>query len=74
MSARPRCIFALWGKNAQDLSRDESYGLRESRYNLFAGHPSPINTTRPFVGCGHFVQINTLLQQMGEDPIDWNID
>ncbi len=76
LSVRPKCIFVLWGRQAEQLTKDETFRIRDSPYNLVAGHPSPLNksTTFPFRNCGHFTKINSMLQKMDEDPIDWNID
>ena len=38
---------------------------------LTAGHPSPLNTRNPFVGCGHFSKANQALAAHGMDPIKW---
>ncbi|MEY0399703.1 uracil-DNA glycosylase, partial [Providencia rettgeri] len=39
---------------------------------LKAPHPSPLSAHRGFLGCGHFSQTNTILEQQGKTPIDWN--
>lgn len=64
-------VFLLWGKDAQSVSHliDTS-----KHYILKAGHPSPMNQTNPFVGCGCFSKTNELLKLHDQTPIDWNLD
>lgn len=75
LTARPRTIFVLWGNIAAGLVNDGAFGLKEDNSVLRASHPSPLNRSAavPFLGCGHFVKINSMLQDMGEDPINWNV-
>lgn len=44
------CVM-LWGNFAQ---MTEKYFVNKNNYILKAGHPSPLNTKNPFVGCNHF--------------------
>jgi uracil-DNA glycosylase len=44
------CIM-LWGNFAQSV---EIYFNNTENIVLKSGHPSPLNTKHPFVGCGHF--------------------
>ncbi len=44
------CVM-LWGNFAQ---MTEKYFINKNNYILKAGHPSPLNTKNPFVGCNHF--------------------
>lgn len=62
----PRCIYVLWGKEAQKL---QTY-LGEKAVILTAGHPSPLSV-KGFTGCRHFVKINCLLKSWGQTPITW---
>ena len=62
-------VFLLWGKDAQSLS---PYIDQTKHYILRAGHPSPLNTSVPFSGCGHFSKTNELLAKHDKSPIDWN--
>lgn len=64
-------VFLLWGAHAQkktpliDASRHLVLG---------ANHPSPLSARRgpvPFIGCGHFGQVNTWLVRHGRAPIAW---
>ena len=67
-------VFMLWGAHAQS----KQALLAESRGGpmliLKANHPSPLSAARPplpFMGCGHFVQANTWLDQHGQTPVNW---
>ena len=70
------CAFLLWGAHAQaKAGLIESAGL-QSRAHLVlkSNHPSPLSATRPplpFIGCGHFGQVNRWLVAAKQNPIDW---
>lgn len=62
-------IFVLWGKNA---------GLKKELISshhviLEAPHPSPLSAYRGFFGSKPFSTINQILQNWGEEPIDWSL-
>lgn len=44
------CVM-LWGNFAQ---KTEKYFINTNNHILKAGHPSPLNTKHPFIGCNHF--------------------
>jgi len=49
----------LWGNFAQTT---EIYFRNTNNIILKAGHPSPLNTKNPFIGCGHFENaMNTMI-------------
>ncbi|MEZ5707622.1 MAG: uracil-DNA glycosylase [Burkholderiaceae bacterium] len=67
---RPKA-FLLWGAHAQSKVR-----LIDPQRHLVlkANHPSPLSAARgpsPFLGCGHFGQVNRWLQARGETCIRW---
>lgn len=63
-------VFMLWGSHAQKKSRL----IDSSRHHILsAPHPSPLSAYRGFLGCGHFKQANTLLQQQGKAPVNWQL-
>lgn len=68
-SAPPGVVFILWGGFAQKL---EKYIDVTKHHVLKGGHPSPLNRSAKFVGCGHFSRANELLQAGGYEPIRWN--
>jgi uracil-DNA glycosylase len=63
-------IFVLWGNKAQSIR--QYVGQCPV---LVAGHPSPeaVNRGGDFPTCGHFKAINKLLEERGEEPIDWQL-
>lgn len=63
-------VFLLWGNSAREKSR-----LIDARKHhvLTAAHPSGLSANRGFFGCRHFSRTNQLLEQMGIDPIDWQL-
>ncbi|KAJ1425825.1 Uracil-DNA glycosylase family 1 [Sesbania bispinosa] len=63
-------VFLLWGNSAREKSRliDAT-----KHHILTAAHPSGLSANRGFFGCRHFSRTNQLLEQMGIDPIDWQL-
>ena len=57
-------IYLLWGKFAQNYRQIID---SENNHILEAGHPSPLNRSNPFKGCGHFSKVNEIL----ENNIEW---
>ncbi|MCC0629983.1 MULTISPECIES: uracil-DNA glycosylase [unclassified Clostridioides] len=64
-------IFVLWGSNARKKVEliDTS-----KHYILEAPHPSPLSANKGFFGCKHFSKINKILEKLGKEPIDWQIE
>jgi uracil-DNA glycosylase len=74
--------FLLWGAHAQTkqallMGGNQGAGevvAKKRHLVLTANHPSPLSALRPpapFIGCGHFGQVNAFLVQHGNSPIDW---
>ena len=64
-------IFLLWGSKAQK----KRALITNARHKILAtSHPSPLSVYRGFDGCGHFGEVNRILNDMGKTPIDWNIE
>ena len=64
-------VFLLWGAHAQKKAALIK-GVRH--LVLCANHPSPLSARRPpvpFVGCGHFGEVNRWLAGQGLQPVDW---
>jgi uracil-DNA glycosylase len=62
--------FLLWGAPAQK----KRALIGTQHLVLCANHPSPLSARRPpvpFIGCGHFGQVNAWLTARGETPIRW---
>lgn len=60
-------IFVLWGKKAQNLKKY----IEGKPPILIAPHPSGMNVSGGFLGCGHFKKINDILIERGQEPIKW---
>lgn len=65
----PKCIFLLWGSEAQKLKSV----IGEKSIILESSHPSGYSVNRGFFGCNHFNLINTHLIENGKTPINWQI-
>lgn len=64
------CVFLLWGNYAQK----KGAVIDRARHRvLTAPHPSPLSAHRGFLGCKHFSQCNSLLEELGETAIDWRV-
>lgn len=66
-AANPKCIYVLWGKDAQSIKKY----LDEKSTFLEEVHPSPLSAYRGFLGCGHFLKINKKLKKLGKPQINW---
>ena len=62
-------IFVLWGRKAQNLEGHIGAAVTI----LKASRPSGKSADRGFFGCKHFLQINQRLEELGKEPIDWNV-
>ena len=60
-------IFMAWGANAKKICIENV----KNNTILTAGHPSPINTSNPFVGCNCFREANAILQKNKILPVRW---
>lgn len=61
-------VAILWGKQAQSLA--PTLGDTPT---VQSPHPSPLSASRGFFGSRPFSRTNSLLQQMGASPIDWQL-
>lgn len=67
---RQGLIFLLWGAHAQK----KAAGIDVKKHHVLkAPHPSPLSAHRGFFGCKHFSATNRLLEQQGQEPIDWHL-
>ena len=62
----PEVIGILWGADAQTL-KDEFVPNRI----ITAAHPSPLSAHRGFFGSKPFSQVNALLHESGDRPVNW---
>ncbi len=72
--AQPRA-FLLWGGHAQGKEALIKSGDTAKRHLVLkANHPSPLSALRPplpFMGCGHFGQVNQWLAAQNKKSILW---
>jgi len=68
LKKRNKLVYLLWGNFAQNFAQ---YMDAENNLILFAGHPSPLNTYKPFSGCKHFSKTNIYLRDNNIDEINW---
>ena len=64
-------IFMLWGNFA--IAKKELIDLNK-HHVLTTTHPSPFSAHRGFLGSKHFSKANEILVQMGETPINWELN
>jgi len=67
---RKNIVFLLWGRSAQNKIQLID---TNRHFVLKAAHPSPYSANKGFFGCRHFSKTNTLLQQTGQNPVDWTV-
>jgi uracil-DNA glycosylase len=60
-------VAILWGKQAQELAPI----LSRARV-ISSSHPSPLASYRGFFGSKPFSRCNTMLLELGLEPIDWS--
>lgn len=64
-------VFLLWGADAR---KKLDIITNPVHYVLETVHPSPLSATRGFMGCRHFSKTNLILERIGIEPIDWQIE
>lgn len=65
-------IFLLWGGNAKNIGKIID---TKKHFVLTAVHPSPMSANQGgWFGCKHFSKTNEILKNLGETPIDWQIE
>ena len=62
-------VFLLWGAYAQ---KKRTLIDEQNDYVLTAAHPSPLSAAK-FFGSKPFSAANAALEELGEEPIDWQI-
>jgi len=69
-----KCIYVLWGKKAQAIGKF----IPSSAIRLTADHPSGLAVAArarnpgggtPFIGCGHFSEVNRLFKEIMRDDV-----
>jgi uracil-DNA glycosylase len=59
-------VAILWGRDAQSLQP-----MLEDTPFIASAHPSPMSADRGFFGSRPFSRANELLEELGDDPVDW---
>ena len=62
-------IFLLWGRDAVAAVKN----LSEKVKRVETTHPSGLSANRGFIGSRCFIEVNQILQETGQIPIDWKI-
>ena len=63
-------VFVLWGAYAQKKAKLIDEGKHRI---LMAAHPSPLSMKK-FMGSRPFSNINKALKDLGDEPIDWQLE
>lgn len=67
-------IFILWGKSAQVKKKLLGLYLDKNKHRVFeSAHPSPLSASKGFFGTKPFSKVNEWLQEMGKEPVNWQI-
>ena len=67
---RDGLIFLLWG----NFAKSKKPLIDEMKHHVMeAVHPSPL-AGNAFIGCSHFSRTNAILEERGEQQIDWSVD
>ena len=61
-------VAMLWGAHAKRYAE-----MMPSAHVLLTSHPSPLSVGRGFAGCGHFLEANRLLREMGREEVEWSL-
>ena len=61
-------VAILWGRDAQSLQP-----MLEDTPVIASAHPSPMSADRGFFGSRPFSRANELLEELGDDPVDWGL-
>jgi uracil-DNA glycosylase len=68
LTQRDNIVWLLWGSKAHAY---ESLVTKASHLVIKSGHPSPLNRTKPFVGCNCFNECNFYLSSKKIKAIKW---
>lgn len=69
LNTKQDLVWMLWGNDAQAFIPQIT---NPTHHILRAGHPSPLNTAHPFLGCNCFHDCNELLKAKNYETIVWN--
>ncbi|HBN95408.1 MAG TPA: uracil-DNA glycosylase [Firmicutes bacterium] len=63
-------VFLLWGRHAQSK---EPLIINKRHLVLKTVHPSPLSAHRGFFGCSHFSKVNEFFRELGQEPVNWQV-
>ena len=68
-SEKSGLVFLLWG----GFARKKAPLIDQRKHHILtSGHPSPLSANRGYwFGNKHFSKTNSLLKQMGKEPVEW---
>jgi uracil-DNA glycosylase len=75
-------VFLAWGNFAHNIIHkiypEKTTDWREMvsknhKACLFSPHPSPLSASRGFFGSKPFSYADTILETLGEEPVDWSL-
>lgn len=65
-------VFLLWGGSAREIGKEVT---NSRHFKLTCAHPSPMSANQGgWWGNKHFSKTNEILKNLGEKPIDWQIE
>jgi uracil-DNA glycosylase len=62
-------VAILWGRDASTLKP-----MLGATAVIESAHPSPLSASRGFFGSRPFSRANSLLERLGEQPVDWALE
>jgi uracil-DNA glycosylase len=62
-------VSILWGRDASTLKP-----MLDGNPVIESPHPSPLSASRGFFGSRPFSRSNALLEQRGQQPVDWSLE
>lgn len=66
---KQQVVFLLWGSYAK---KKQELIDKSKHFVLLSGHPSPLSANRGYwFGNKHFSKTNSLLEQVGLEPVSW---
>lgn len=68
INSKDNIVWMLWGSNAHAYTDSIT---NPTHVIIKSGHPSPLNRSNPFSGCGCFSECDSALMGMGKMPIQW---
>jgi uracil-DNA glycosylase len=68
LQSKDDIIWILWGNHAKSF---EPLITNTTHHIIMSGHPSPLNTSVPFLGSDNFLETNAILRTLNKQEIKW---